>query len=161
MSWEEEIISSRTYDVHSLELSSLTWTKQNCRGTPPPGRSFHSCVAAFDKLFIFGGANTEHKVLNDIHILDTRAESQHAWIQPKDCNRNLAKQPAARAFHATITTTKGDLCMYVHGGTSQLDAETGAHLSLCDSLWKINLSFLENYRAPAPQEPTQAGTMQQ
>mmetsp|Transcript_15302 Transcript_15302/g.19428 ORF Transcript_15302/g.19428 Transcript_15302/m.19428 type:complete len:410 (-) Transcript_15302:26-1255(-) len=142
---------SRTNDLFSLELSSNTWEKQNCRGTAPAARSFHTCVAANDKLLVFGGANVNHMVLNDIHILDTRATSQHAWIQPKDSNLDPLKQPEPRAFHATISTiVEGAAYTYVHGGTGKLDAETGEHQNLCQSLWRINLSPLFEYRAPEP-----------
>lgn len=132
---------SRTNDVFSLDVSSLTWEKHTCRGTAPVGRSFHSCVSINDKLFIFGGTTSANQVISDIHILDTRASSAHAWIQPKDQNLDISKQPNPRAFHATITTNENDdTFVYVHGGTSKLDNETGEHQNLCPTLWRINLS---------------------
>lgn len=134
---------SRTNDVFSLDLQSYTWEKHACRGTAPIGRSFHSCVTVNDKLFIFGGTTPTNQVINDIHILDTRAASQHAWIQPKDQNLDISKQPSPRAFHATITANENDdVIVYVHGGTSKLDNETGEHQNLCPTLWKINLCEL-------------------
>ena len=129
----------RTNDCFSLELSSLTWEKQQVRGTAPVGRSFHTVVSVGDKLVVFGGADPSHHLLNDLHLLDTRADSQHAWVQPTFCE--TARMPRARAFHATTmeASVEGNCLLYIHGGTNEMDLESGEHLTFSDDLWRINL----------------------
>ena len=123
---------SRVNDVFSLEIDTLSWDNHNCRGKVPSGRSFHSCISIGDKIVLFGGADNTHTVLNDVAVLDTRASSQHAWVEPKVVN---AAPP--RAFFATIQDGN---TIYFHGGTSGMDTETGEHLNFLSDLWKLDAS---------------------
>jgi len=132
--------------VYFLNMSTLIWEKRKCRGHPPQGRSFHSCVSIGDKIILFGGVDGSNDCLNDMHILDTRAELDHAWVKIDMPAESLITK---RAFHAaTIANIEDDTLLYVHGGVTEMNTLTGEHLTFCNDMMRINISSLISYRAP-------------
>ena len=92
-------------DAHRLDPSSVTWRALQTTGDLPPGRDGHTATAMEDRLFVFGGADSNGK-LNDVRVLDLHALR---WSRP----RSVGGPPEPRWGHSATLISQQ---VYMFGG---------------------------------------------
>jgi len=104
--------SQRVYDIHILEVASLTWFQPLLvRGTVPQPRSFHTCTAVSNnKIILFGGLSRQNIHFNDVHVLDT---DSMMWL-----STGVEGFAGPRGFHAAAVVGKN---FYIFGGSADFD----------------------------------------
>ena len=58
-------------DVFIFSTKLMSWTKIKTSGQQPLARAGHSAVIHAEKIIIFGGANSEGEIYEDMYSLDT------------------------------------------------------------------------------------------
>jgi hypothetical protein len=121
----------RLNDIHVLDLTTLTWSQLEVRGTLPSPRLGHSCVMLGSKVMIvFGGyggpeGHTKYNEINLLHF-DTMM-----WTQPIIQGRHPPPMYAHRALAV------GAEKMIVFGG----DTGSGSRI-LSNEVWIFDLGTL-------------------
>ena len=95
-------------DAHELDTNSIAWRALQTRGDLPPGRDGHSATAMEDKLYVFGGADSQGK-LNDVRVLDLHSLR---WSRP----RSVGGPPQPRWGHSATLISQQ---VYMFGGVDQ------------------------------------------
>eukprot|EP00475_Leptophrys_vorax_P027820 TRINITY_DN3974_c0_g1_i2.p1 TRINITY_DN3974_c0_g1~~TRINITY_DN3974_c0_g1_i2.p1 ORF type:complete len:590 (-),score=125.46 TRINITY_DN3974_c0_g1_i2:188-1957(-) len=58
-------------DLHVLDVTQGCWSRPRDSGIVPVPRAGHAFNAVGSKIYVFGGANCEGEMFNDLHVLDT------------------------------------------------------------------------------------------
>ncbi|CAK9001681.1 unnamed protein product [Durusdinium trenchii] len=101
-------------DVHYLDTQAgtPTWVSPTVSGSAPQARSGHSAVMATDgKMWIFGGYILYNSRLNDLHYLDTQADTP-TWVSPSVSG----SAPSKRNLHSAAIASDGK--MWIFGGST-------------------------------------------
>jgi len=115
-------------NTFTLDIATLTWTKQETKGEAPPKRGGHCAFLAYNKMFIFGGFDGK-KYYNDLYSLTldtfTWSKVEASGILPKP-----------RSGH-TATLINGGTQLLVFGGCgANSDFLSDVHvLHLSDMHW--------------------------
>jgi len=104
------------FELAVFNPATFTWTnvdRSQVRGELPPSRTNHSATAVGNKMYIFGGNNTNqagrYQVLDDFYCLDTDTLT---WTNLSQSTRTDS-YPASRSGH---TLTAIDKKVYLFGG---------------------------------------------
>lgn len=57
-------------DLHIYDIATASWSRPSDTGTLPAPRTGHASCLYNDRLFVFGGADIDGNIFNDLHDLD-------------------------------------------------------------------------------------------
>ena len=95
-------------DAHELDTNRVSWRTLQTTGDLPPGRDGHTATAVEDRLYVFGGADSQGK-LNDVRVLDLHTLR---WSRP----RSVGGPPGPRWGHSATLISQQ---IYMFGGVDQ------------------------------------------
>jgi len=102
-------------DMQVLDLSNANpaWSVVTpaAGSSPPCARSSHCCAAINEKIYIFGGSNSEGGLMNDMHCFNTETR---VWHTIDNASEKLTPQPREMSSAVAV----GDL-IYIIGGRGE------------------------------------------
>ena len=102
-------------DMQVLDLSNTNpaWSVVTpaAGSSPPCARSSHCCAAINEKIYIFGGSNSEGGLMNDMHCFNTETR---VWHTIDNASEKLTPQPREMSSAVAV----GDL-IYIIGGRGE------------------------------------------
>lgn len=111
-------------NTFTLDLTTLTWTRQETKGESPPKRGGHCAFLAYGKMLVFGGFDGK-KYYNDIYCLTL---DTYTWSKVEA----TGTLPKPRSGH-TATLINGGTQLLVFGGC-------GANSDFLSDVHILNLS---------------------
>lgn len=134
---------STTTDVAVFNIDTLKWVQPQIKGIhSPPARWGHASASIRDRVLIFGGANAQGELLQDLWILD---QDSLQWTHAS-C---IGHPPSARKG-ATLCATEDGRRMYVFGGYDGYKALNDVHCLDVEKLVWSAVSPLGHH--PEPRE---------
>jgi N-acetylneuraminic acid mutarotase len=101
-------------DVHTLDLSSLTWSQPSVSGHTPQPRMGHAAASLGSRMYVHGGLVIQDKSYRaDTYILDTERWS---WVMPE----LAGSVPMPRVGHAMVPIRGGKILSYGGDGGPSL-----------------------------------------
>ncbi|OWZ19217.1 Rab9 effector protein [Phytophthora megakarya] len=105
-------------DILVLDTECFLWYPPAIRGTPPPGKSGHTCTALGDEMVVFGGSGGRNRQTS-VHILDS---DEWNWKAVKV----EGKPPTARTYHSAVAL--GDDKIVYFGGNASSKSFNDVHV---------------------------------
>jgi hypothetical protein len=132
-------------DLHRFDASTLTWTKIESSGQPPPHRYRHAAVSTFSTMFIVGGGNNQPlDVSKPLSVWSFNYETAQ-WTEHITSAEGKHPCPVPRLCHTA--TLRGNH-IYVHGGTNGREIYG-------EWMWRLNLFTWKWTRMASPTTATQ------
>ncbi|POM68272.1 Rab9 effector protein, partial [Phytophthora palmivora] len=105
-------------DIVVLDTECFLWYPPAICGSPPSGKSGHTCTALGDDVVVFGGSGGRNRQTS-VHILDTNAWN---WKVVKV----EGKPPTARTYHSAVAV--GDDKIVYFGGNASSKSFNDVHV---------------------------------
>ena len=142
-------------DLYTFDLETDTWAKLEYKNNAPEGRGGHSIFASDEKIFIYGGWNSEMQFTN-IFIFDLE---KHEW-NDSDVSNGVPRWNHGSVLVEAIPTRKffifGGECLEYNEGTARAFGEyvnTSCYLDLGSIRWTTYASDPEIFdNIPSPRE---------
>jgi dynein heavy chain len=142
-------------DLYTFDLEDNTWAKVEYKNNAPEGRGGHSLFASDEKIYVYGGWNSEMQFTN-IYIFDLE---KHEW-NDSDVSNGVPRWNHSAILVEAIPTRKffifGGECLEYNEGTARSFGEyvnTSCYLDLGSIQWTTYASDPEVFNnIPSPRE---------
>jgi hypothetical protein len=113
------------HDLALLTLRGLRWEVLQFRGVPPAPRASHVGVAVGARLWVFGGAAADGRLLNDVHFAELPKQAAPAAPPRAAAPPPPGGQPPRAAAAATAAAAAQAVAAVAFGGVAVRAAAMG------------------------------------